>query len=234
MRSFIVSTVCALVVVASSPLVGSGKQAEGEEKVFSGGSTPEQALAYFADAMLKMDKKGLLASCKGSITEMKVVAAMADFGQAVLAFKKKFIEAYGERAWKDFQDPMKGPKRWNARLNMPKPADVEKMKTQKIKMKSAESAEFTVPNSLAPGKLAKVDGKWFVVASSLLPPRAKPKAFVRIMLKLAGVVAKYQKAIGHDGISAVDIDAELGRAIAKNLLKRTSRKPHIFDIDKIK
>jgi hypothetical protein len=78
-----------------------------------------------------------------------------------------------------------------------------------------------------------VNGRWFVDAKSLLPPNAKPEAFVQMMTKFTGLVGKYRKAIGRDGISGEDIDVELGRDMVKLLLGISMNQPHRFDIDKI-
>ena len=207
--------------------------AKPDGKQLKGAATPREAVERFATAMVSMDKNELLACCAGNEAQMKVVAVMADFGQVVLAFKKKFIKVYGEQAWKDFQDPNKKRDGGDARLSIPSADDLKKVKEQKIEIKPDGTATFAQIGSQHPGKLVKVNGRWFVDAGSMLPPNAKPEAFAKMMGKFAALVAKYQKAIGHEGISGEDIDAELGRDIAKTMLGFEINKPHRFDIDKI-
>jgi hypothetical protein len=47
-------------------------------------------------------------------------------------------------------------------------------------------------------------------------------------------IERYQKAIGRPGISAEDIDYELGRAILKLRTGEDLKAPHRFDINKLK
>jgi len=225
--AFIALTVSVAVAENKNPATVS------KEKQRKGAATPREAVERFANAMVSMDKNELLACCAGNEAQMKVVAVMADFGQAILAFKKKFIKVYGEQAWKDFQDPNKKRDGGDARLSIPSADDLKKVKEQKIEIKPDGTATFTQIGSLQSGKLVKMDGRWFVDAGSMLPPNAKPEAFAKMMGKFAALVAKYQKAIGHEGISGEDIDAELGRDIAKTMLGFEINKPHRFDIDKI-
>jgi len=196
-------------------------------------ATPKDAAVAFMKAMVGADKAAMLAVCKGSKKELDVVAAIADVGRVAMDFKTAFVKAYGEQAWKDFQDPAKGPKEGNASLNLPSAKAVADIAKMKFEIKDGK-AECQVPNAPTPLVLVKSGDGWFVDAASLLPPGAQPEAFVKMMRSLAAELAKYKKAIGKKGISGEDIDAELGRAFAKALMGISTPQPHRFDIDKIK
>jgi len=228
-----IAILAVVVLAVSTSLASDRAPGAGSAERRKGAATPKEAVAKFADAIRAMDKNAMIACCSGSKTEMRIVEIMADFGQAVLEFKKKFIKAYGEQAWKDFQDPNKKLDAGNARFMLPSGADLEAAKKQKITMEKDGTATFEQVGSTQQGKLVKVNGSWFVDAKSLLPPNARPEDFIKMMTAFTALVGKYQKAIGHDGVSGEDIDVELGRAMVKLLLGFRTDQPHRFDIDKI-
>ena len=223
-RWFLVALVLSFGTVAAG---GNKKTVEAK-----GAENPKAVATGFTRAMIKGDKKAMLGYCKGSPEELDVIAAIADFAKAVIAFKKAFIKTYGEQAWKDFQDPAKGPKEGNARLNMPSKKDLDSIAKTDFAIENGKT-KWMMPNAQQPVDLVLSNGKWFVVSASLLPPGAKPAPFAKMMRSFTKIVAKYQTAIGKKGISAEDIDAELGRDIVKTLLGMTTPTPHRFDVDKL-
>ena len=197
-----------------------------------GADTPKAAVLGFVRAIIKGDKKGMLVYCKGTPEELDIIAAIADFAKAAMAFKSAFIKAYGEQAWKDFQDPAKGPKDGNTQLNMPSQEDIDSIAKTDFKIETGKT-KWLMPNSQQPVDLVLSNGKWFIASASLLPPGAQSAPFAKMMRSFAAVLAKYQKAIGKEGISAEDVDAELGRALAKTLFGMSTPAPHRFDIEKL-
>ena len=224
--------VACLVLSFGTVAVGGNKNVAPKAGVAKGADTPKAAVMGFTRAIMKGDKKGMLVYCKGTPEELDVISAMADFAKAALTFKSAFIKAYGEQAWKDFQDPAKGPKDGNTKLNMPSQKDIDSIAKTNFKIENGKT-KWSMPNSQQPVDVVLSDGKWFIVSASLLPPGAEPAPFAKMMRSFATVLGQYQKAIGKKGISAEDIDAELGRALMKTLFGMSISAPHRFDIEKL-
>jgi hypothetical protein len=144
-----IAMLAVVVLAVSTSLAGGRAPNAGSAERQKGAATSEEAVARFADALRTMDKNAMTACCHGSKAEMRVVEIMADFGQTVLEFKKKFIKAYGEQAWKDFQDPNKKLDAGNARFMLPSDADIEAVKNQKVTMEKDGTATFKAIGSSA-------------------------------------------------------------------------------------
>ena len=79
----------------------------------------------------------------------------------------------------------------------------------------------------------KVNGGWLMDAACLQQPGANSAAQVKFLKSFTQMVQKYQHAIGKPGITPDDIDSEMGRAAAQELMGISTDKPHRFDIDKL-
>ena len=199
------------------------------------GKTPKEIVARLAQAMYEGNKIEMLACFTGTDQEKRPVESIANFMVAALTFKEAFIETYGQEEWDKFQDPEKKPKEGDAEFFLITKEKLERMKRADVRIEG-EKAFFLVPNGPAEALEAVIvrqaDG-WLIQASSFLPVGAEPVAFSNMMDGLAAVVVKYHKAIGHEGLTPEDIDAELGMAMIKAILGFEMTTPHRFNIDEI-
>jgi hypothetical protein len=179
-----------------------------------------------------MDEERLVACFTGTHEELDAIGSLARFGAAALRFRRKFIQAYGHDRWRDFQNPDRAPRDGDATLVVPMESHLAALAQVEIRI-SQGLAQFTLPGEPRQRAILQVKNRWFVQASSFLPAGAEPGAFADMMVELAAVLHKYERAIGASGITSEDIDAELGRAIAQVTTGATSPAKHRFNIDRI-
>ena len=148
-------------------------------------------------------------------------------------FRDSFINTYGLQQWDAFQDPEKGPEGGNAELALITKTDLEEMAKADIRVEG-KKAFFSIPNKSREMVMVKGADGWHIEASSFIPLGAEAGAFSKLMNEFALIVGKYQKAIGHKGITGEDIDAELGGAMARAMFGFSTAGKHRFDIDAIK
>ena len=191
--------------------------------------TPEDAVVLMATAFSVPDWEQLEVVTKTDSGDKAALKEFITFVDAGLNFRDAFIREYGKAGWETFQDPKQGPKDGNAKLNLNVGEEsIAKAKKADIKV-NGDKATAQLPGEKKPLKLVREDGNWLVDLRGALP-----RSETRKMANLAKVIVKYQKAIGHKDISGEDIDAELGRAILKELRGIETGKPHRFEIDSIK
>jgi len=208
-------------------LAGGAQSSAGEPS-----DPPREALIQAFSSLLKESKSGMLAHFEATPKEREGLAALYAFIQAGVAFRDAFIRAYGQQAWANFQDPQKGAGDGDANLELFGEKQIKELRRARIELQGNEAfcQLASVPESL---RLVKRKGRWLVDATSLFPGNTDPQQMAKMLISVAAAVKKYQKAIGHPGIKPEDIDAELGRAMAKIMLGITVNAPHRFDIDKL-
>jgi hypothetical protein len=197
----------------------------------SAAPTPEKALHSCFYSMFKMEKNNFIECFYATQKERLALSAIIDYGVAAKEFRDKFIAAYGEQAWNNFQDPKKAPKESDARFRMFLEQDFKKLDFNLVKVKEG-TATFYVENENRNIELIKTNNGWLMVASKFLRPGVKAEDFGNLMANMTKVTSKYMKAIGYKGIAPEDIDAELGRAWASEIGFSFSTE-HRFNIDKL-
>lgn len=193
--------------------------------------TPEKALHNCFYSMFKLEKRKFIESFYATKKERKALSAIIDYGAAAKEFRNKFIGAYGEQAWNNFQDPKKAPKEGDATFRMFLEQDFNKLDFNLVKVKKG-TAKFYVEKENRNIELIKTNDGWLLVASKFLQPGVKAEDFGNLMANMTKVTSKYMKAIGYKGIAPEDIDAELGRAWASEIGFSFSTE-HRFNIDKL-
>jgi hypothetical protein len=73
-------------------------------------ASPRDAFIQFVEALTGGDEARLLAAVEANARQKEMLRAVMDFATTVSGFRDAFVKAYGEQAWKDFQDDAKAPK----------------------------------------------------------------------------------------------------------------------------
>jgi hypothetical protein len=218
-------TIASLLLVTSLAVYGCG----GEPTT---PASPRGAYIQVAEALTEGNEARLLAAVEANEWQKEMLRAVMHFTTTLSGFRDAFVKAYGEQAWKDFQDDSKAPKDGNANLSVTDAKEiVAKIRNLAIEERGDE-AFCDSPDE--PGKkvrFVKVKDGWRVDVGRDLPGETEARKQMGQMRDLAGAVRKYQKAIGRPGIKPEDIDAELGRELARLLKGLESPAPHRFDVN---
>ncbi len=83
-------------------------------------------------------------------------------------------------------------------------------------------------------RFLKVDDGWVVDGATMMPPGGIDVNNVKTVKIITANVKKYQKAIGKPGISADNLDVQLGRAVVRELYGMEPNGRDRFDINAIK
>lgn len=194
--------------------------------------TPSQLLQRFTLAMHEADRDGLVSCVTGSRAEKQAMASIADFGQAVFRFRDAFVRTYGQEEWERFLDPEGAPEGGDTNFMLLSKEDVAAMKDAAIEV-SGDKAHTPFPNTAERLSMIKTGQGWLVEAASLLPPGAEADKFATMMDTMTQLIDRYGKAIGHSDITGEDIDAELGKAMMREIFGISFPGEARFDIDKI-
>ena len=191
---------------------------------------PREALIEAISSLVKDSESQMLAYFDATPQERQGLSGLYAFNHAGIAFRGAFIKTYGQQAWADFQDRRKGPPNGNARLDLFGEKEMGELRRARIELQGDE-AYCRLSNSPHLVRMVKAKDRWLVDATSLFPGGTDAKRMGKLLTSAAATVRKYQKAIGHPGITPEDIDAELGRALVKVMAGVTIHAPHRFDID---
>lgn len=219
------------VAVAASMLSGCGRSTppSGAKPA----ATAEEALRGFLQGMKDLDERAMLARCKVSDEESAALCTLMEFGRAAQDFRAAFIEAYGKEAWERFNDPDYSPGETNAHVTLLEEPVEDMVAASNLQMQGDAVATFVMPNESRLSRIVKTDKGWLIDAHTLFPAEIEPEKFMKVMREMGNHLRKYKKAIGQTGITADDIDVELGRAFTESLFGLKLPTPHRFDIDKL-
>jgi len=224
-------TIASLLLVTSLAVYGCGGKAT-EPKPGTTPASPRDACIQFTEALAEGNEAKLLAAVEATEGQKELLRAVVDFAAAVSGFRDAFVKAYGEQAWKDFQDDSKAPKDGNVKLNIPDAKEsVAKIRNLAIEERGNEAFCDSVDGSGEKVRLIKVKDGWRMDGGSVFPGETEARKVMGQMKDTAEAVRKYQKAIGRPGIKPEDIDVELGREFVRLLKGFESPEPHRFDIN---
>jgi hypothetical protein len=194
--------------------------------------SPKTLITNCVMAMHKIDTPTFLACFDATAKEREALSNLMDLAQAMTDFKKSFISAYGEEKWSNFQDPEKAPEEGNATFKFVTKEALTELESIDIEI-DGDEARIPIPGEIREAVAIKHQDGWLIDATSFLPSGSKPEAFGDLMYRMANVTRKYMKAIGHKGIAPEDIDAEVGRAWAKEMFGMTTPTKHRFNIEEL-
>lgn len=197
-------------------------------------ATPQEAMIQFTEAVHAGNEARAFAAMEATEGQKEFYRTAMQFLAAVTEFRAAFIKAYGEQAWRDFQDDSKGPMDGNATFTLSDPQEqLAKIHKLTFDIRGDEAFCPNIDGSGRTVRMIKVDGGWRIDANSLTPPEAAMKQTMGKLKPMVELVRKYKKAIGHAGIKPEDIDAELGRDVTQALTGFESHAPRRFEIDKL-
>jgi hypothetical protein len=205
-------------------------------------ATPREAFLQANEALVSGDEEAFFKAVKFADDPQKeyfkVSLAMTRNNHE---FRDAFLKAYGEAAWKRFNDPNIDPGNGegNSALTVPDLDADTRARLEKATFE--EKGDEAVSTAIDPSgktfhwKFVKVADGWVVDATSLNPPTGADRDNGTKMNRIiADNVKKYVKAIGKPGISADDLDVQLGRAVMSQLYGMEPNGRNRFDINAIK
>ena len=203
MRAFLVPIFFSVFLVACE----SGSK---PEAALSPAPTSTEALIRVLDGLAAQDADAVVALVDGGPKAQDFFVSMIETFEAAEAFETKFREAYGDQAWEAFQAPLTAEERRpDANLKM---ADLPALRSAAEQWEGSEEngGRFEgLPRLPLPFK--EVAGGWVVDGAHILPSEEALQGFTDTQRAMTSTVQRYMKAIGHEGISAEDIDYQLGK-----------------------
>jgi len=233
MRVLIFIFVVLLIVLAGCGGHGSGKVA------LQPAPTGREALLRVVDALKSRDEHALAVLIDGDADAQDFFRSLVDSARAVDEFRVRFIEAYGQEAWARFQSP-KGDDGHGAHMNLELPdfqAIEDQLSTWNVT--SDNQGRCDVLRGV-PLQVKKIDGGWVVEGQHLFSDRQALRQTTQLQNALAAFIRKYIKALGRNGISAEDVDYQMGKDMIRCLMGvefvsgGKQALPDRFDIDALK
>jgi len=178
-----------------------------------GQSTPEGVVRKMTTAVVEMDKEDFVACLTGTPTEMRAANAFMDFLVAGKEFKEAMIEAYGEKAWADFQDPR------GARLTTEVTDNRGELHKVKYDVKG-DTAVCTFPEGSQRIHLVRKDGRWYVQVRDIITAKGPLEKATEFWEKTAAFIRRSKARIGKPGVTAESLDDEMGRGFMKIMTSR--------------
>ena len=178
--------------------------------------TSREALVRVLDALAKRSEEALVALVDGGSGPEAFFRAIVASAKAADAFREKMIESYGEAAWVAFQAPKpESEKRADMQLTMPNLDEIRKTaSTWEATAENQGRFEF-FPGLSLPFK--QIRGGWCINGKELFADEKTLKEYTRIQNLLTALVQRYMKAIGHRGITAQDIDHQMGKDLFREV-----------------
>ncbi|MDA3821073.1 MAG: hypothetical protein PF450_00470 [Bacteroidales bacterium] len=195
--------------------------------------TPHALVMKSVSAMKASDREAFLECFSVSQQEYEVLDAIMDTGVAYLDFKSNFVNVYGEEAWVKFQDPEQAPEGADMSFTFVTDEDVAKAKAWEPE---DDILSFQFPNAQGPAFISKMEsGYIFEFGEMLGKPKSKEIAqFINLMDSMTELISDYTHAIGYTGITAEDIDYQMGKDMMKNVFGFSLNTPDRFNIEEIK
>lgn len=200
-------------------------------------TTSGDILIAFLDAFDARDGKALLPLVSGGNRPQELFRAMLDTAIATDEFRERLTEAYGHNAWNNFQAEVPlGENRPDMNFTIPDTASLREA-AEGWQATSDNRGECDILPRLAI-TIRKFEGGWLIDGAALFDDPEILKGHTDTQRKLTKYIRRYFKAIGHPGISAEDIDYQMGRDLMTNVFGlgefRVDGKPahpDRFDID---
>lgn len=196
------------------------------------------ALARALDAIDRRDRDAMLTLVSGGPAAQESFSAIIETLKAIEAFKQKFISTYGEDAWTAFQAPLPPEdKRPDQNVKLP---DIGQIKTNASAWE-ADDTNHGVFNKLPgfPLTFIRQNGGWVIDGTKVFPNEKTRAGFIALQNRMGDFHRKYTKAIGHPGISAEDIDYQMGKEFMQVItgtelkLNGQSSWPDRFKVDQL-
>jgi hypothetical protein len=240
LTSWLLAALCGLLLVSADGRRAVQAQDKKDDKTeFKTPATPEAALVMATEALLDGQEAKFLAAFKiKDDKEKELLKALVRFVSAGQKFKTAFIQTYTEKAWEKFNDPKHDPGNGegNARVALLAQDEVlTAAKGAKITM-AGDTANCTITyknETKTTWKFVKEKDGWLALPESFTGDATDIEKTTKILNGFADLLPKYQRAIGKDGLTADDIDVELGKAVIKELFGFETKPPR-FDVNKYK
>jgi hypothetical protein len=212
------------------------------KKEYKTPASPKEAMVMVTEGLCDANEEQLFKALQtANEKEKEFVKALVRFIRNTRSFQTAFVKAYGEKAWERFNDPNIDPGHGegNATLTvMDKKEGLDNIEKAEIKLaETNDSATCEITDKKGKKitwRMTKVADGWMVQASTFTAGTgADLDKTVKLFGTFADLLPKYQKAIGQKGITADDIDVELGKAMVKELFGLPTKPPR-FDPDQFK
>jgi hypothetical protein len=171
-------------------------------------STPEDAVRKFADAFLRLNKAGIMASVNGSEVELEALSVFIDYMIAVRDFKKAVVSKYGSKGWTHFEND------GGAKLSLDMAADRSMLDSTKIEVRGRR-ATCTFPDTGKVIHLQKKKNSWYVDASDAFSREGSSLGnFIKTWSSVTNILRNAKKRIGQPDVTAESLDEEVGAELA--------------------
>lgn len=194
--------------------------------------TAEAAVFKAIDSLHDVDIDGFLSCFEAREDEYLLLESVISAGNAAVAFRKKFISTYGEKAWESFQDPEQSPEGADGSLQMIEKHHVDEIKAWQY---NHENPEVTFPNSQGPIRI-KESHQGFVLSPGNILNDMSSKSLegnTKLMNTLTEMVSRHTQAIGQPHLSPQDIDFQFGKDLMKTIFGMEVGLADKYDVDAI-
>lgn len=195
-----------VLIAAVAVMAGCGK----DRDVKKASAGPAEVLDQMTVALLDGNKDEFLSYYQASAAQKQALIGMFDFSQAGMAFRDKFIAAYGQDAWDTFQsDASQG-----ASMSLPERYNPDEV-TVDI---DGDAAMVTATDEPQPLQLVRKNGVWLIDAESMVGPDGQAAKIGTLMSKMAEIIRDYTNVIGQPGMTPEQLDEEMGMAFLQAMM----------------
>jgi len=162
-------TIASLLLVTSLAVYGCGGKATP--------TSPRGAYIQFTEALTGGNEAKLLAAVEANEWQKEMLRVVMHFTTTLSGFRDAFVKAYGEQAWKDFQDDSKAPKDGNAKLSITDAKEsVAKIRNLAIEERGNEAFCDSLDESgrRSASSRSKTAGGWML--AGIFPEKPRPES----------------------------------------------------------
>ena len=197
-------------LLAVIPILGGCKSNQERVAKLVPASSSNAALIQVLDSMIARDSDSLVPLIDGGLEAQEFFASIIESFEAGDAFEKDFRDTFGDDAWDAFQEPLPaGQSRPDMKLTF---LDFDEIRKDALKWKATNENQGVC--DLMPGvplPFKEIEGGWVVEGGGIFPDQETLVGYTETQKMLTDFILSYMKAIGQEGITAEDIDYQMGK-----------------------
>jgi len=171
-------------------------------------NTPREAVRGFGAGLAEFDYDAMVPYVVGDEVDLEHLRAFCELGLANLAFKTRFLNAYGDDGWAEFNDNAE------AKLSIVQNRNLDRFDQVRYEVEG-DRAVATLPNDPQKLHLARNDQRWSIrLRESMGFPEPLLRDNTVIYGRMAVLIRAAIPRIGAEGVTPATLDTELAAEMA--------------------
>lgn len=195
-------------------------------------NSPREVMVRVLDGIEKRDEVAVLELVNGTVEEQQLFARIINTLEACDVFKERFVKEYGLEAWVKFQGPNDEERGADFYFYEP---DVEMLREGLESWKDNDEGRWVYTDLHGLNiQLMKLDSGWVIDGAKMFEYDDNLEKTSELMEAIVVLIEDHMEAIGHEGITADDIDYQMGSDFMKMLFGKKVDDEGLFNPDRYK